>query len=129
MSKLQVVIRNPKSPNGYTSLKSAQRYVERGRARWVQENAIVEFIDDKADYRAEAVEKSQERTLRAMQIGYDFDVNFGQRASLDAIKNLPVAGDPAKCFTLARNAHQVAPPLRRCKPLRVLVKDGEPVSA
>lgn len=45
MPKPQVKVFNPKGRNGYTSLKSARHAVERGRARWREENAVVEYIE------------------------------------------------------------------------------------
>lgn len=90
MSQPQVRIHNPLARNGYTSLKSAQRYVARGRARWRKDGSL-EFIESEADYRAVSVMRSED--------GYDRDVSRGAMASLDAIKHLPVAGNVVKLIT------------------------------
>ena len=100
MPQPQVRVHNPKTRNAFTSLKSARRYVERGRARW-RADGSVEFIEDASDYRAVAVKLSHERL---MQIGYDRDVSCGAMASLEAIQGLPLAGNVIRLLTVTRRS-------------------------
>jgi hypothetical protein len=103
MSQPQVKVFNPKGRNGFTSLKSAQRYVKRGLARWRKDGAV-EFIDDTGDYRAVAVLSVEQLT----RCGYDRDVSCGAMASLDAIKHLPVAGNVTKLLTRTTRSRRTA---------------------
>lgn len=145
MLQPQVRIQNPVSGNPYTSFKSALRNLKRGLARWYLDGKLVtdpefipgldliasrrvsvEFIRDPDDYRACAIKISAERL---MQLGYDREVVGGLMASLDAIKHLPVAGDPAKVFTTANTRARRIPLFRRLAPCVTLLRDGQPVEA
>jgi hypothetical protein len=120
-SKL-VRVFNPTSQKIFTSRKSAERYVSRGRARWLADGSV-EFIGDDDDYRAASVAESIERQR---QLGYDRDVSQGRRASFEAIKNLPICGDPVKLFTKQtrdRRARQ-----RKPAPLLLHIRVDAPVA-
>jgi hypothetical protein len=85
-----VQILNPAGGVGYTSYKRAVRDVLRGRARW--RNGKLQYID--SDLRHQAAVISAER-LRAIE--YDLAASTGF-APLDAIRNLPMAGDLDRLF-------------------------------
>lgn len=89
--KVKIRVANPVSLSlTYIPLKSAERYVARGRAHWQNERTI-RFIEDSHD-RAAA-----QRTMRyESQFAYD---RIGQM-QVEQVKGIPVLGDVMKLFTL-----------------------------
>lgn len=98
-NKICVRIINP-AGSSYTNLASAERYVRRGRARWVQDEhgrACLEFVEyhrtfSKIPIRTEEV------------IGYDQASNTGL-ASIESLRNTPFT-DPMKM--LVRRSRRAA---------------------
>src|ERR1035438_8331025 len=78
----KVIIANPVSGCGFTSLKHAQRYIRRGRARLLSDGRL-EFIP--ASYQHQSAASASRRVLF-----------HGGLATIGAVKGLPVAGDPTK---------------------------------
>jgi hypothetical protein len=89
--KIKIRVSNPVSAaTTYISVKSAERYVARGRARW-QNDSTIYFIEDSYDRRA------AERAYYVMsQLAYD---RIGQM-SVEQVTGLPVIRDPVKLFML-----------------------------
>jgi hypothetical protein len=89
--KLKIRVANPVSGQlTYISVKAAERYVVRGRARWRDERTIA-FIED-THYRQSAE--------RLVQLEQDLAYDRVGAMTLEQIKGVPVIGDPMKLFTI-----------------------------
>ena len=90
---VDVRILNPAGGRGYTSRKSAERYVRKGRARWVVDmgQECIEFHSQHHGHLAavRSVESAHDESA------YDRVAGSGL-ASIDALRNLPIAGDPMR---------------------------------
>lgn len=86
--KQAVRITNPTAGCGWTSLRNALRYIQRGLARWTKDGAI-EFVA--SDPRVMTVRVSYETE-------YDRAAHAGL-ADMDAIRNVPVVGRPELLLT------------------------------
>lgn len=87
---VDVRILNPASGRGYTSRKCAQRYVQRGVARWVKDKDgrdCLEFLAQGAI--PEIVVASIRRTVDATRFWYDRSARTGM-AQLSELANLPM---------------------------------------
>ena len=89
--KLKIRVANPVSGKlTFIPFENAQRYVDRGRARWRNDRTIVFFSDSQSRFAGAASSMLQER------IGYD---RVGQM-NIDQVTGFPMIGDPVKLFTL-----------------------------
>jgi hypothetical protein len=100
----EVRILNAASGQQYTSRKNADRAVRRGVARWAvdERGECLEFL---TDGRAAAIRASVLRSID--EAGYDYASSTG-RASLDAIKHLPVAGGLSGARRVLHNRTKVS---------------------
>lgn len=105
--KRDIRIINPARGIGWTSPRNAQKYVDRGVARWVGNHSI-RFIE--TDYRHEAV-KASARPLEAWQMA---------KATKDDLKHTPVVM-AHKLYRVGNDRMPVRSP--RCKS-EVLVAGG-----
>ena len=93
-SKARAVrIQNPAGGSGYTSRKSAEHLVSRGRARWLDISTIAMVESDPRHQAAERCARSCHEYDRAAHSGI---------ASVEAIRNLPVAGPAERLLTERR---------------------------
>ena len=93
--KKHIKILNPVSGSGYTSQKKALWYVRSGQARIVCRNGIehLEFLA--GSVRSARVRECFEKRMSERDLGYDRAAGSGL-ASIDALRNLPIAGDPMR---------------------------------
>ncbi len=142
VSQPQVRIQNPKGNNPYTSIESAQRHIDRDLARWCVDGIITAryykpdlndmriqrltllFTNDPHDYRAASIAASD----CDLQDGYDRDVNRGVRATLKAVKGLPVVGNVVKVFSKIDGPRMLHRSGVKLAPGRVIVQAGQPVA-
>lgn len=87
------IIDNP--DREYTSLRSARRYVDSGRAVWVRVDRAIRFI--RSHYRNEQVQISVDRARRRSELDYDRAANRGL-ATPDEVRALPAVGDIMRLY-------------------------------
>lgn len=112
-----VIIENPAfSGSRYTSLKAADRYVRRGRARWTVPGKRLRFIEE--DHRH--VSAAEQALLRNR--GYD----ARGLLTLTEVANLPCVR-PVVLITMSQRT-RVAPPIRHGKVV-TRMRGGVPAAA
>jgi hypothetical protein len=93
--KTSIRILNAADGQGFTSRKTADRYIGRGVAI-IGKDASGEYLEFKSTGPAAHVAAA---VLREIDIGYALAAENGL-ASLDAIRRLPIAGDPLRLLMI-----------------------------